>query len=56
MDSTTYQAIPDYQVEPSDIRHGQVEIEAVDDINSDGTIDYQVIYPNGDTQILYLLP
>jgi len=28
----------------------------IDDLNGDGTKDYEVVYPNGDKQLLYILP
>jgi len=53
--NNTYRAIVDYAVEPSDLRYGQITISDIGDKNGDGIGDYQVIYPNGDKQILYLL-
>jgi len=55
INNTIFKAIPDYLVSPSDNRLGQVELMAIGDKNGDQIADYKIIYPNGDTQILYLL-
>lgn len=51
-----FEAITDYKVEPSDQRLGQVELLNTQDLNGDGSKDFQIIYPNGDMQFMYLLP
>jgi len=51
----TYHAISDYRVEPSNQRLGQVELIPKSDLNGDKVNDYQIVYPNGDMQILYML-
>ena len=35
---------------------GRISLEPAGDLNGDGTADYLIKYPNGDTQMLYIYP
>ncbi|MFK5894082.1 MAG: hypothetical protein QM504_12745 [Pseudomonadota bacterium] len=50
-----YRGIMDYKVESSTLGMDEIQLLSVGDINGDAIGDYQVIYPNGDKQTLYVL-
>jgi len=53
VDSRRYQGLLDYLVKPGDSSAKAAKILEIEDLNADGWRDYQIIYPNGDRQIMY---
>jgi len=54
---TYYQAVMDYKViSGAYSASDSLRFILIEDINGDGTPDYEVIYANGDKQLLYILP
>ncbi|MFK5984004.1 MAG: hypothetical protein QM479_01075 [Pseudomonadota bacterium] len=57
VDQLTYKAIVDYRVIKGGASTSEVlYFNAIDDQNNDGVNDFELVYPNGDKQILYILP
>jgi hypothetical protein len=50
---TVYKGVLDYLVTPGNSTTDQVRFYTTRDMNGDGDPDYEVIYPNGDQQIMY---
>jgi hypothetical protein len=54
-DTRYYQGLLDYSVTPGTPVE-EVNIELLEDLNEDELADYQIVYPNGDRQVMYQLP
>jgi len=53
----TYKALMDYSVISGDTNsRGELYFDTPGDKNNDGIIDYEVIYENGERQIIFILP
>jgi len=52
----TYHAVMDYRVESSGVTDGKAKLNPINDVNNDTTSDFEVIYANGEKQVLYILP
>ncbi|NJO16250.1 MAG: hypothetical protein HC877_11010 [Thioploca sp.] len=50
---TVYKGVLDYLVTPGRSVTNQMQFYMTKDINGDGNPDYEVIYPNGDRQMMY---
>jgi hypothetical protein len=51
----SYQGLLDYLVTPGTPSE-EVKVLIIKDVNGDGLADYQIVYPNGDKQMMYRLP
>lgn len=54
--SINYQGLMDYVVRSGFPQANALSFEAIGDKNGDGTVDFDVVYPNGDKQIIYIMP
>jgi len=52
----SYKFKMDYRIEKTATETGRTSLINISDMNGDGTDDWKVIYPNGQTQIMYLYP
>ncbi len=50
-----YQGVLDFLVTPGS-RTDEVQVRLIEDVNGDDITDYQIVYPNGDRQLMYRLP
>ncbi|OQW93541.1 MAG: hypothetical protein BWK79_10550, partial [Beggiatoa sp. IS2] len=55
LNKRTIYGLLDYTVTPSAYR-GPAKIDDGEDVNGDGLADYRIVYPNGDSQVLFRLP
>jgi hypothetical protein len=51
----SYQGLLDYLVTPGTPSE-EVKVLIIKDVNGDGLADYQIVYPNGEKQMMYRLP
>ncbi|BAP54808.1 Na-Ca exchanger/integrin-beta4 [Thioploca ingrica] len=48
-----YKGVLDYLITPGRSATNSVQLDTTKDVNGDGNPDYEVIYPNGDRQVMY---
>lgn len=55
-EDSSYYGVLDYAVTKTTLSRSTLRLQAIDDANQDGINDVLITYPNGDTQILFVIP